>query len=188
MNDAVKKGIKLVAFGFLFTLINLNLTINGVKINFTPDFIGWILFTMAFDNLGEYAEDRKYLKYVSMVMIVLSGARWILSIMQPELEIGILNSIESLISAVYMFMLMESLIRIADAVFSPRADTLRFLRWANPAVSVAAGLVTLLFATNNNEVNTFNAIATVLVMVIGITVAIMTAVTLFKLNKDVRES
>ena len=187
MSDSIKKGIKLVAFAFLFTLVNLNLTINSVKINITPDFIGWILFTLAFDNLGEYAEDRKYLKYVSMVMIVLTGAQWILSIMNPDLEIGILNTVTSIISAVYMFMLMESLIRIADDIGSVRADTLRFLRWANPAVTVAIGLVGLMFL-NSQEVNTVNAVATILVMVIGITVAIMTAVTLFRLYKDVRES
>ena len=40
----LRKGLSYVAFGFLFTLINFNLTVNGQAISITPNFIGWILF------------------------------------------------------------------------------------------------------------------------------------------------
>ena len=37
MNTSLKRGLSFVAFGFLFTLVNLNLTLNGttVSIRFT---------------------------------------------------------------------------------------------------------------------------------------------------------
>ena len=64
----LKKGLSFVAFGFFFTLINLNLTLNGAKLDVTPDFIGWILFFLAFDLLGTYVKDKLYLKWLSLVL------------------------------------------------------------------------------------------------------------------------
>ena len=64
----IKKGISYVAFGFLFTLVNFNLTINSVSICVTPDFIGWLLFFLAFDKLGTYISDKSYMKWNALVM------------------------------------------------------------------------------------------------------------------------
>ena len=58
----LRKGLTLIAFGFLFTLIDLNLTLNGKTLNVTPDFIGWILMYLAIDNLGDYADRKPILK------------------------------------------------------------------------------------------------------------------------------
>ena len=71
------KSTGLKAFGFLFTLINLNLTLNGKTLNITPDFIGWILFFLAFDRLGSYVKGKEYLKWMSLVLAILSAALWV---------------------------------------------------------------------------------------------------------------
>ena len=46
----IQKALTFIAFGFLFTLLNININ----SINFTPSFIGWILLFLAYDNLGTY--------------------------------------------------------------------------------------------------------------------------------------
>ena len=68
----LKKALTYVAIGFLFTLINLNITIGTITINFTPDFVGWILFFLAFDKLGSYVEGKTYLKWMALVLAIIS--------------------------------------------------------------------------------------------------------------------
>lgn len=185
MNEDIKKGIRLIAFGFLFTLININLTFGNVTVNVFPDFVGWILMSMAIDPLGVYTEDRRYLKYVCMAMIVLSGALWLLGILAPDLNTQILGSVCDLISAAYIFILFESLIHIGEDNGSAYTDMLRFLRWANLAVFIAFGIIGLLFpGVDSSNIRTA-AIAVIPMILIGLVVAIMTAVTLFKLNKEI---
>ena len=83
----LKRGLSLIAFGFLFTLMNINLTFNGFKINIMPDFVGWLLFFLAFGSLGVFAEGLKWLRWVALVLMVISAAFWALEILKPELVI-----------------------------------------------------------------------------------------------------
>ena len=81
----IKKGLSYVAFGFLFTLVNFNLTLNGGTLNVMPDFVGWILFFLAFDKLGTYISDKKYMKWISLILAVVTAALWILGMAKPEI-------------------------------------------------------------------------------------------------------
>ena len=74
----IKKGISLIAFGFAFVLVNLTLTLNGRSICVTPDFVGWILFFMSFDLLGSYIADKAYMKWISLILAIVTGAIWML--------------------------------------------------------------------------------------------------------------
>ena len=93
----IKKGISYVAFGFLFTLININLTFNGATVNIVPDFLGWILFFLAYDKLGSYMENRVYLKWGFLIMAVFKGVLWILDFTGGP-ELGYLGIFFSLLA------------------------------------------------------------------------------------------
>ena len=109
----IKKAIKLIAFGFMFTLVDFNLTLNGTTINVTPDFIGWILMYLAYDKLGDYMNGKSYMKILSLVLIVLSGALWLGDIVKPDLNTSIIKTIANIASAVYMFVLCTVLEKLA---------------------------------------------------------------------------
>ena len=73
MNTSLKRGLSFVAFGFLFTLVNLNLTLNGTTVNVIPDFIGWALLFRAYDMLGHYMDGKNYLKWTFLILLILSA-------------------------------------------------------------------------------------------------------------------
>ncbi len=193
----IKKGLSFIAFGFLFTLINLNLTLNGKTLNITPDFIGWILFFLAFDRLGSYVEGKEYLKWMSLVLAILSAALWVLRTVKPELGTGIFTTLISLGSAVYMFILFGPLAEIAKDYNSRREHTLRMLRIINPALLLGASVVlgiagySLADAASMEDVSAGQTAMVSVGLVLGIAAliaAVVTAVVLFGLRKEVREN
>lgn len=177
----LKKGLSYVAFGFFFTLVNLNLTFSGTEINIFPDFIGWVLLFLAFDKLGTYVSDKKYLKWLSLIMVILSGAVWIYEIAKPELNIGIVRTVVTLLSAVYMFLLFDSLERIAGDHGSDKEDTIRMLKVINPILTIAFVVVGILAGQNGSSV--LAGLAAILGLC-ALAAAIVTAVVLFRLRTD----
>ena len=179
----IKKGLTLTAFGFLFLLVNFNLTINGSKLNVTPDFIGWILLTMAFSQLGSYVKGRKYLVYISLIMAIISGAHWAIELFKPELlpAFDAIQIFINVMDAVYMFVLFGVLKEIAHDNGSIKEATISTLRYVNLAVSAILVVVSLLAGRMN-----IDALASIvaIVGVIGLVAAVISAVTLFKLKKD----
>ena len=177
----LKKALSLIAFGFLFTLVSINLTVNGQKINLTPDFIGWILMMVAFDNLGDYVKDKMYLKWMSLILAVAYAVLWIFSLVKPELNLGILNTCAAIVSSVYMFMLFGILEKIAHDIGSARESTIRMLKILNLGSYLAVLVCGLVFT--KTEAPVFG----VLVLVFGVAIivcAVITAVVLFKLKKE----
>ena len=83
----IKKALKMTAFGFMFTLINLNLKLNGHTLNVMPDFIGWILLFIAFDKFGEYKDSMPWLKWMSAAIGAASLVQWVMGIANPEMDI-----------------------------------------------------------------------------------------------------
>ena len=180
---SIKKGLSYVAFGFLFTLVNINLTLNGAKINVTPSFIGWILFFLAHDQLGEYTADQKYLKWAALVQVILTAAIWILEIAKPELEETLLETVSTAVSTVYMFILFGSLEKIAHDYGSSREDTVHMLRYINLGLNCAAFLVSVLA-----EAGVALSILAGIVLVLGIAAipaAVFTLIVLFKLKNEI---
>lgn len=179
--ENLKKGISYVAFGFLFTLVNINLNFSSGTLNVTPDFIGWILLFLAFPLLGAYASDKPYLRWIPLLMVVLTGAVWILDFAKPELDAGILKTVSGVISAVYMFVLFGVLEQIARDYGSSRADTIRTLKYINLiayAVMIVSFLITEL--TRNLSYGAFGLI----VGFVGLAAAIVTLVVLLRFRKE----
>ncbi|MBQ6222520.1 MAG: hypothetical protein IJJ44_07910 [Solobacterium sp.] len=181
----LRKGLSYVAFGFLFTLINFNLTVNGQAISITPNFIGWILFFLSFNELGKYVRGKDYLKWCALVLAVLSGISWGLGIVKPELSIDKLNSVTNLIAAVFMFMFLGIMVQIAEDYHSSRASTLRTLRVLNFALEIGLSVIGLFITPETVPAYAVIILVAGLVLLIA---AIITCITLFGLRKDITEA
>ena len=180
----IKKAISFIAFGFLFTLVNINLTINNTPINITPDFIGWILLYLAYDKMGDYMKDKSYMKTISLVMIVLTGVTWLGSIVKPELDLSIIKTVANVISAVYMFILCTVLEKVAHDLGSVREGSIRTLKYINIAVEAMLVAVNFLARGENPDMGLIAGIVLVFGLV-GIVAAIVTMFVLFGLNKEI---
>ncbi len=180
----LKKGLSLVAFGFLFTLVNLNLTFNGSSVNIMPDFVGWILFFQAIDPLGDYAADKKYLKWAALVLAVFAAAFWLLEIAMPELDPGLMKTLVSVAEAVYMFLLFGVLEKIAHDYGSQREGSIRTLKILNLALFAGFVVIGLLAAVNGSLALTGTAAVLGVAFLVA---AIVTMVTLFKLKREIAE-
>ncbi len=178
----LKKGLSYVAFGFFFTLVDLNLTLNGTTLNVTPDFIGWILFFLAFDRLGEYTADKIILKWVSSALIFLSAAVWVLELAKPELEIGFVKTLITIVTAVYMFVLFGVLKKIAADYSSYWQSMIGVLRILNPVLEIAFVAVGLLaiFAESTALVG-----LTAVLGIAALIAAVVTMIVLFQLRKEI---
>ena len=180
----IKKGLSFVAFGFLFTLVNFNLTLNGSSLNVMPDFVGWILFYFAFDRLGTYISDKKYLKWISLILALLTAALWIFELAKPELNVDIFNTATTAAAAFYMFILFGVLENIAKDYNSSRTDTIRMLKILNLGLYIAFIVFALVYYFTRE--NTF-AVITAFIGIVMLVAAIFTAFVLFGLRKEVKE-
>ena len=180
----IKKGLSYVAFGFLFTLVNFNLTLNGGTVNVMPDFVGWILFFLAFDKLGTYISDKKYMKWVSLVLAVFAAALWILGMAKPELNVDVFNTLAAVVGAIYMYILFGVLENIARDYKSSRAETIRMLKILNLVLYVAFMVLALAYYFVKEDAL---AVITAFIGITMLVAAIFTAFVLFALRKEVKE-
>ena len=179
----LKKALTYVAFGFLFTLINLNITIGALTINFTPDFVGWILFFLAFDKLGSYVEGKTYLKWMALILAIVSAAIWVLELANQQLEISILSTIVSFVSLIYLFIFLGVLEKVAADQESSTASTIHMLKYVNAFLDIAF-IVVALFA-GFNQGNNFLIMVTGVIGALALMSAVFICLTLFRLRKDV---
>ena len=178
----IKKALTYIAFGFAFTLINFNLTISNVTINIMPDFIGWILILLGINNLTDYV-DRPILKWGSVVMIIITLASWLLDIAKPELNIPILKTIITFLTAGYMYFLFELLIKVGNDYKAKQTSTLATLKIVYVGVYTILAIVSILleYFSVNNSLFLF----TLVILMLALSLAIVTLVTLFGLRNEV---
>ena len=177
----IKKALKITAFGFMFTLINLNLTLNGHTLNVMPDFIGWILLFIAFDKFGKYKDSMPWMKWMAAVIAVASLIQWVLGIAKPELDIRYLITCTEIAAAVYNFLFFGILIHVAEDMNSMYTERLGFLRYFNAVIYAALAALSLVASPANVA---FIAMAVLILGLAALIAAIITMFTLFKLSKE----
>ena len=178
----LKKGITYIAFGFLFTLVNFSLTFNGTSVVVTPDFVGWILLFLAYDKLGSYAQDRRFIKWISLAQALVYAVVWTAEIFYPELNVDTIKTVATLVSAIYMFFLFGILEKIAHDCAPNKEKTIRTLKIANLVLYAALFAISLIWKLISQE-----AAVTMfaLVGIVALIVAIITAAELFKLRSTI---
>ncbi len=182
----IKKGITFIAFGALFTLVNVNLNFGSGPVNVTPDFIGWVMYYMSFRLLGSYTDRKPWLRILPFVLVLISGARWVLGFTSSyDNVIAILSTVNGVLSAVYLYLLYEVLIVIARNYGSPRKGTLEILRIVNPllyAVMSAIGFLIVLDDDPTPYVTIFTMVG-----ITGEIAAIWSCIILFGMRNDIAE-
>lgn len=179
----IKKGLTYVAYGFLFTLININLNFNGTSINIIPDFVGWILFFLAYDKLGTYTNDKSFLKWGFLIMAVYTGVTWILGFTSSEMDLGIINTVFGVLSTVLMFILFGSLEMVAHDYDPAREQTIYMLKMLNLVLGIVFVVFGLIMAGTQSNIM---GVLTILIGVALLVLAIYTAFVLFKLRNAVQ--
>lgn len=180
----MKKALTYIAIGFLFTLVNFNLIFNGKSINIVPDFVGWILFYIAFDKLGKYVSDKKYLKLCSLVLAILNGVLWLASIIDVSVDFSIVSIISAILGAVYMFILFGALENVANDFAPEKKDTIKYLRYINIIVVIVLNIGVFMFSLEQNKAT---ALIVTIFSFIGLIAAIFTCVALFQLANSINE-
>jgi len=194
----LKKGLSLTAFGFLFTLVNFNLIFNGTKINIIPDCLGWLLFFLAFGSLGAYAKGYKWLRWIALILAVITAAFWVLEIVRPELaassDFSLVNTAVGVCELVFTVLIFTPLIRISKDYGSTREGTLKTLRIIDVVAYIlvlAAGIYVYMTANGATSIDGMSGttvlagIITVIAAVAMLVCAIITVITVFGLRKEV---
>ncbi len=182
----LKKALSYVAFGYLVILVNINLTISGVTVNISPDCVGWLLFFLAFDWFGSYAEGKRGMKTGFLLLAILSAALWVYSMAKPELAAEkVLNPMIGLGSVVLMFLLFGVLERVAHDHAPHREGKIRLLKYLNLILYLVMNVAAGGFAGIGSGLLAAVAAAAMFAALIA---AIVTAVVLFKLRKDINDA
>ncbi|MBR0373475.1 MAG: hypothetical protein IJH91_02970 [Mogibacterium sp.] len=182
----LKKGLTFVAVGFLLTLVNLNLNFNGRSVNVMPAFVGWILLLLANYKLGDYVNDRSYLKILAPIMVVMTSAIYVMEFVMPGKALTTMQSIVPFVSTLYTFFLCGALEKVAQDYKSPRGATLHLLKYMDLAlVFVMNGLALLLLAIKSTKAVGVLAMVVLFLAIAALFVAIALVVALFRLRSDV---
>ena len=178
----IKKGIRLIAVGFLFTLVNLNITSGSYKINVTPDFVGWILIFFGCGMLGEYVRRRPYYQIGAFLLAVLSAGLWIAELVNPDLDVKYIELAATLITTLYIFILLGLLQKIARDSNSSYTGSLGILKFAYLAVYV-------LFQAASYFINVLPLeLLSVILTIAGaaaLVTAVITCIVLFRLSFEI---
>lgn len=172
-----------MAFGFLIILVNLNLTLNGHTVNVTPDFIGWLLLFFAHDRFGVYTEDKGWLKWVSLIMAILTGAFWVLDLSGADIDITVFKTIVQIAAAAYMFILFGVLEAVARDYGSEHESMIGMLKIINLALFVILTVMSM-FAEKGISSNLYLG-AFAVIGAAALIAAVVTAVTLFRLKGEI---
>ena len=190
----IKKALSLVAFGFLFTLVNINLTLNGTSLNVTPDFIGWILLFLAMGKLGSYAEGKQGLKWIFKILAVVTAAVWVMGIVSPWIELSFYAKLAiNVVETIGLFILFGIMEKVAEDNGSERRSTLRILKYLNLFLFIALNVVGVVLQgailggniTGSNAAQSPYIWLFTLIGVAALVCAIITAVVLFKLRNEI---
>ncbi len=180
----IKKGIKYVALGFLFILVNVNLNFNGTTVNISPNFLGWIFLFAAFDKLGKYGEGKTYLKWFALLMVAFTAVLWVLNLIRYQVDLTVANVIVGVCQCMYNYILFGMLEEIARDYGSERKDKIHNLKILNLACYIA---LTVSAAVAYNSLNKSTALLFFAVGLAALVVAIVTLVTLFKFSNELHD-
>lgn len=184
----LNKGLRLIAIGFLFTLINLNITTQNHVINFTPDFVGWILICAGLGNMKNETGSSTLYQIVAIILAVASLGLWVAKLVFPKYDLSIYQSAAGLVSTLFIFALLSLLEKIARKYHSTHSNDLKILKFVYLIVYILFQATSL--TGQLLPIKVVMVVATIVALGALIT-AIATAIILFKLSfeldRDIEE-
>ena len=179
----IKKALSYTAIGFLLTLIDINLTMNGQSVSVTPDFIGWILFFLADDKYGTFMRGKEYLKWCFLIIAVIRAFQWVVTVFQLSVELpGVVTIIIGIAEAVIMFLFFGVIEEVTRNYDPDRASTVNLLKIINLVLLLA---LTLLGVQALMQMSVALAVLVAVLGIAALVAAIVTCVVLFKIRKTV---
>ena len=178
----LKKGLKLIAFGYLFILLNFNLKSGGISINIFPSFIGYGLIFLGLRQLGAYTKNSIALYILTGIIGCESLVEWALTLTGSQMP-TVVDIIVFVLDLVFMYLLFGVLIKVAEDHNSLETRKLPVLRITYIVFAIAFFIFGYLFYYNQSA--TYYALIAAVLGIIGLFVAISIAVSLFRLSKDV---
>lgn len=173
-----KKGLIYIAVGYLFILININLRFTNFSFDILPNFIGYFLQFVGILLLKEYTNNKKYLHALSIILGVLTLILLVSDYMQTE--IPYLRFVSNIIDVIYMVLLFNVLIKIANDYHSYEEIKLKVIRIALVLSNIFIYVLVYYFNQARWFPPVFIAISLFMIM---LTISVL--VSLFRLSKDV---
>ena len=139
----LKKGIRLIAWGLILTLVNINVSTGNRRINITPDFIGWLLIAIGCGKLGNYAKRKSLYIFFAVVLSICEAAFLVLGIVFPKKDFGLYVSGLCALEDLYVIFLLSLLGRIAERTGYDHYSSIRTLKYIYIIISIIYIALTL---------------------------------------------
>ena len=126
----LKKGMTLIAIGFLFISFSIKFNLKGSVLTLPPEFVGWILFTLAYPKIVNYTSYNVALYWIPLVMAFFTGINWMLGLLNIVLVLPLLMLVAGILVIVYLVKLLgclELFARDYARNLVPRVHTLKVL-------------------------------------------------------------
>lgn len=127
-------GVKLIAFGYLFLHLNLNLG----TLNVLPNWVGYLLILRALPALGEYEPSALLLRPLGILLALWEGFLWGMALLGSSQDDSLFTVIAAVIALYFHFQLLTNLADSAKQFGCPERSRILTLR------TVRTVLITLL--------------------------------------------
>lgn len=126
MNESKKAAyaVKLIAVGYLFMYLNVNL----LTIDVLPDFVCYILILKALPYLAEDEPSALLLRPLGIILLIWQTLQWLFGIFSFSAELYGLGIIISIINLYFHFQLLTNIAHIAEKYDCPQKRKLLVLR------------------------------------------------------------
>lgn len=173
------RGITQAAFGCLF--LYLNVTIN--QLNLMPAFVGYFLFLLAIQNLGEENRDFTLLMPLGVLLTGWHLADWLLSLFGMSLDgkVPILHTLATVVNLYFCFQLYTDFAELARLYQKPEMHLDQKICWSRTVLTVTSTVMALPFPWNT--VKGWLQIGFVVVLVAVLLAALRLVIQLFALRR-----
>ncbi len=175
----IKNGLRLIAIGFIFTLVNINITFDKTQINIMPDFIGWILIAAASVFLKDYTKKNPFYLVGAILLAVCDVAFTVIEVGWPKLDVDLYKTGVSLFSILYIFLLLGKLEKVGKDKSYNDVTSVRILKYVYVIVYLIFQALT--FAADYLPVKVLEVLFSISGIAALVT-AIATAFVLFKMS------
>ena len=178
------KGVRFVALGFLFLFLDLNIIADSFYIDILPDAVGLIFFLISVRYLEGYVKHPTNLRLLIAFLLLEDIAEWFYNMSSGsgspvnQNDMQFLFFLASLVYAVFVYRILDAMIRVAVEYRSMREHNIRVLRVVLVIIQIAFSVLWLIPSEGISPL-------AYMIIIAGFIGAIANLVVLFGLKKDV---
>lgn len=137
--EDIARGVNLVAWGYLFLYLNLNLS----TIDVLPDWLAYVFMVKAIGDLGSERPSLKLLRPLGILLGLWSAAVWSLGALGMSMEhylFHVLQLIAAILAIYFHFQLLTDLAELAGRAVLPHQRKLLRLRTVRTVLATVTAL------------------------------------------------